>query len=143
MGDQIYGSQNFWIREAMLRGAKLQDDGRVHLRIICDGTLCFREQAASILRNAGCRNLTMETTISGPRPGLPPWMTCIFDVSGTHPAWPGEMPENRWEESPMHQYLSQEFRSQMEREYGKKWWARAKDAVEKDPLRSKHEIVWE
>lgn len=137
---ETYVSQNFWIREVMLRGAKIQDDGRVHLKIICDGTLYFREQAASILRNAGCRNLTMETTITGPRPGLPPWMTCIFDVSGTHPAWPDEMPENRWEESPARQYLSNEFGSLMEREYGGKWWARAKETTVNDALKSVQEV---
>lgn len=136
---ETYVSQNFWIREAMLRGAKIQDDGRVHLRIICDGTLYFGDHAASVLRNAGCKDLTTETTTTGPQPGLPPWMTCIFDVSGTHPAWPDEMPENRWEESPMCQYLHHEFKDLIERERGEKWWARAKETAENNALRS----VWE
>lgn len=94
---KTYGSQNFWIREAMMRGARLQDDGRVHIRIFCDGTFGFGQEAARLLHNAGCQNLTIESKIVSPHPRFPKWMTCLFDASGTHPAWPDEMPEIKTE----------------------------------------------
>lgn len=129
---ETYGSQNFWIREAMLRGAKLKEDGRVHLLVICDGTLFFADRAVRLLHDAGCQNITTETKIVKPHPRRPPWMTCLFDVSGTHPAWPDKMPENRWEETPMCQYLAHEFNDHMEREHGKKWWLRTPESTKSD-----------
>ena len=108
--------QNFYIREAMMRGARLQDDGRVYIRIFCDGTFCFGQEAARLLHNAGCQNLTIESKIVSPNPRFPKWMTCLFDVSGTHPVWPDEMPESKYEESQIHQFLvSDVYREALEK----------------------------
>ena len=70
----------------------IDDDGRLHLFSICDGTLIFLQELIYNLNRLCCRDIDHSTTIL--TEGFPedkPWMNCLFEASGKLPwyLWPG------------------------------------------------------
>ena len=108
----------------------IDDDGRLHLFSICDGTLIFLQELICNLKRLGCRDIDHSTMIL--KEGFPedkPWMNCLFEASGKLPwyLWPGarivemsggygiltpeELPkrENRYQDSACYQWSKKMF----------------------------------
>lgn len=126
-------SKNELIRIAILQwGAKTLDDGRLHIRFLCDGTLVFEECARNMLRALRCSDIRMEHGHAEPKPGTP-WMDWRVDVSGIYPGeFPTDPPEleikmldQNWKDSACHRFLLHEINKGSIDFQKSGWWCRA------------------
>lgn len=119
-------SKSELIRIAILQwGATTMDDGRLHIRFICDGTAYFEQYALNMLHALGCTDVRSETGHIKPVKGEP-WKNWYVDASGVYPGeFPKEVPEQNFEESASYRFLQHVAEKEIENFRGSEWWSRS------------------
>ena len=112
----------------------IDEEGRLHLFSLCDGTLIFLQELVTSLKQMGCSDIRYgQQVLAEGMPEGKPWMNCLFEASGQLPGrlWPGAqvleispgkygllgpdapvrpvVRENRYQDSAMHKWLATEF----------------------------------
>ena len=124
----------------------IDENGRLYLFSLCDGTLIFQQLIVSLER-LGCKDIRRSRKIL--TEGMPegkPWMNCLYEASGQLPysLWPGaqvvELPggkywlvgpdiviritdrENRYHDSPCRRWLDETFLGRLTTGVKKELW---------------------
>lgn len=125
----------------------IDENGRLYLFSLCDGTLIFLQQLIVSLERLGCKDIRRSRKIL--TEGMPegkPWMNCLYEASGQLPysLWPGaqvvELPggkyglvgpdivirntdrENRYHDSPCRRWLDETFLGRLTTGVKKELW---------------------